>query len=200
MSHEQSPLPDDIDALKALVEAQQVRNKHLEQKNRRLITENIQYKAQVLTLQEQLNLALARRYAASSEKIAPNQLRLFDEAEMAVETAQAEDGDAESITIEAHTRKKRGRKALPDSLPRVDIVHTLDEAARRCPHDGQVLMEIGEVTSEQLDIGACKYFCVTAHTRVSGILSGNSIIKRLMAACQCRMGIVHFLAAASIAR
>ena len=111
---------------------------------------------QILSLQEQLNLALARRYAASSEKIAPNQLRLFDEAELEVETEQAEDEDAESITIEAHTRKKRGRKALPDTLPRVDIVHELDEAARRCPHDGQTLTEIGEVVSEQLDIVPAK--------------------------------------------
>lgn len=30
---------------------------------------------------QQLNLALARRYAASSEKLIPDQIRLFDEAE-----------------------------------------------------------------------------------------------------------------------
>ena len=37
--------------------------------------------AKVLSLQEQLNLALARRYAASSEKLSPDQIYLFDEAE-----------------------------------------------------------------------------------------------------------------------
>ena len=142
-------LPDDINALKALVAEQVALNTQLQAENR-------QYKAQVLTLQEQLNLALARRYAASSEKIAPNQLRLFDEAEVGVEAEQAEDETGESILVEAHTRKKRGRKALPDTLPRVDIVHELDEAARRCPHDGQTLIEIGDVTSEQLDIVPAK--------------------------------------------
>ena len=58
-------LPDDIEELKSLVANQQVRNEKLSSENQR-------YKAQVLTLQEQLNLALARRYAASSEKISPN--------------------------------------------------------------------------------------------------------------------------------
>ncbi len=140
MSNALPPLPDDIDALKALVAEQRVRNTQLE--------------AQVLTLQEQLNLALARRYAASSEKISPNQLRLFDEAEVATEPT--EDISSESITLEAHTRKKRGRKALPVTLPRVEFVYELDDDARICPHDGQTLVEIGEVTSEQLDIVPAK--------------------------------------------
>ena len=52
-------LPDDVDLLKSLVAEQLVRNEQLSVQNQR-------YKAQVLTLQEQLNLALARRYAASS--------------------------------------------------------------------------------------------------------------------------------------
>ncbi len=110
--------------------------------------------AQILSLQEQLNLALARRYAASSEKISVNQLRLFDEAE--VETDLAEDAPSESITIEAHTRKKCGRKALPTTLPRVEFVYELDDDARVCPHDGQTLVEIGDVTSEQLDVVPAK--------------------------------------------
>ena len=46
-------LPDDIDALKSLAADQVARNEQLQ--------------SRVLTLQEQLNLALARRYAASSE-------------------------------------------------------------------------------------------------------------------------------------
>jgi len=142
MSNALPPLPDDINVLKALVAEQRARN--------------IQLEAQVLTLQEQLNLALARRYAASSEKIAANQLRLFDEAEVEVETEQAEDEDTESVTIEAHTRKKRGRKALPTTLPRVEFIYELDLDARVCPHDGQTLIEIGEVTSEQLDIVPAK--------------------------------------------
>ena len=135
-------LPDDIDALKSLVADQVARNEQL-------TTENQRYKTQVLTLQEQLNLALAKRYAASSEKISPDQVCMFNEAEAAVESAP--DADDE-IIVPAHTRKKRGRKPLPDNLPRVDVVHEIPEFARHCDHDGQLLVEIGEVISEQLDI------------------------------------------------
>ena len=151
MSNELPLLPDDVNELKALVTEQHVRNTQLE--------------AQILTLQEQLNLALARRYAASSEKIAPDQLRLFDEAEIDIATEQAEDTPSDSVTIEAHTRKKRGRKALPITLPRVEFVYELDEAARICPRDGQALMEIGEVTSEQLDIVPAKIQMLLRHIR-----------------------------------
>jgi len=137
-------LPDDVDALKALLTEQYERNSQLEVK--------------VLTLQEQLNLAIARRYAASSEKISPDQFRLFDEAE--VDDEIENDGilsllneDDDATTVVEHTRKKKtGRKPLPDSLVRVDVVHTLSDDERICEHDGNVLNEMGEVISEQLDI------------------------------------------------
>jgi len=138
-------LPDDVDLLKSLVAEQLARNEQLSAQNQR-------YKAQVLTLQEQLNLALARRYAASSEKISPDQYRLFDEAEVDIEAEPEND----EVTIPAHTRKKRGRKKLPETLPRVDVIHELSGDELICPHDGARLTEIGEKTSEQLDIVPAK--------------------------------------------
>jgi len=129
-------LPDDVDALKALVAEQVARNAQLQ--------------SRVLTLQEQLNLALARRYAASSEKLSPDQIRLFDEAE--AETQTAAPAEDETITVPAHARRKRGRKKLPEALPRVEVIHELPDSERVCPHDGNPLTEIGAVTSEQLDI------------------------------------------------
>ena len=132
-------LPDDPETLKLLVAEQTLRNQQL-------TTENQQYKAKVLSLQEQLNLALARRYAASSEKLSPDQIRLFDEAEQ--DTVDETDTAQERITVPAHTRKRSGRKKLPESLPRVDIIHEIPEAARLCPHDGKLLNEINTVISE----------------------------------------------------
>ena len=141
MEKASNQLPDDVESLKSLVADQLVRNEQLTAQNQR-------YKAQVLSLQEQLNLALARRYAASSEKISPDQYRLFDEAETDNE-APLEDDD---VIIEKHSRKKGGRRKLPEPLPRVEVVHELNADECICPHDGAVLNEIGEVTSEQLDI------------------------------------------------
>ncbi|MCH7697141.1 MAG: IS66 family transposase, partial [Proteobacteria bacterium] len=151
-------LPDDLDALKSLLIKQRhsnaqlrIENRSVVNKNEQLTTENQQYKAKVLSLQEQLNLALARRYAASSEKLSPDQIRLFDEAEQ--DTVNETETDSEqNISVPAHTRKKSGRKKLPEALPRVDIIHDIPEAERLCPHDGKVLNEINSVVSEQLDI------------------------------------------------
>ena len=148
MKEAPNQLPDDIDLLKSLVADQLARNQQLEAEKQAVTRENEGLKARVLTLQEQLNLALARRYAASSEKISPDQYRLFDEAETDTE-AEPEDDE---VIVPAHTRKKRGRKKLPETLPRLDVVHELSGGDLVCPHDGATLAEIGEVTSEQLDI------------------------------------------------
>ena len=129
-------LPNDINALKSLVADQAVRNEQLQ--------------SQVTLLQEQLNLALAKRYAASSEKISPDQVCMFDEAE--ADVPAIEDADDNVILVPAHKRKKRGRKPLPDNLPRIDVIHELPESERHCDHDGLLLAEIDEVISEQLDI------------------------------------------------
>jgi len=150
-------LPDDIDALKSLVADQLARNEQLQAEQQTVTQKNEQLKAQVLSLQEQLNLAIARRYAASSEKISPDQIYLFDEAEAGCAGAGVDDTDASAsddatVTVAAHQRKKRGRKPLPKNLPRVDVIHELAESERHCDHDGRRLTEIGEVVSEQLDI------------------------------------------------
>lgn len=150
-------LPDDIDALKSLLADQATKLDRFAARNEQLTTENQRYKIQVLTLTEQLNLAIARRYAASSEKLSPDQIWLFDEAERDSEAVPGtdvatSDDAADEILVAAHQRKKRGRKLIPDHLPRVDVIHELAESLRHCDHDGRRLTEIGAVTSEQLDI------------------------------------------------
>jgi transposase len=100
---------------------------------------------------------MARRYAASSKKVSPDQIWLFDEAETEVATERETD---DRITVPEHTRKKTGRKPLPESLPRVEVVYTLDESDRVCPHDGAILNEIGEVISQQLDIIPAKILVI----------------------------------------
>lgn len=146
-------LPDDIDALKALLGEQLARNDQLVAEKQASDQENVRLGTKVLTLQEQLNLALARRYAASSEKLSPDQIYLFDEAEVDAPTdADNEIAQDDTVEVPAHTRKKRGRKPLPDNLSRVDVIHEIPDEERLCPHDGQVLAEINQVVSEQLDI------------------------------------------------
>lgn len=61
--------------------------------------------------------------------------------------------NTEITTVVEHSRvKKTGRKGLPDTLPRIDVVHELSESERVCDAGGKLLIEIGDVISEQLDI------------------------------------------------
>lgn len=155
MSNTPHQLPDDVDALKSLLAEQRLINEQLTADKRAVEHTNRQLQVRVLTLTEQLNLALARRYAASSEKLSPDQIALFDEAELDSDVesdADAGDSNADEVTVAGHKRRKRGRKPIPDHLPRIDVVHELAEDERRCDHDGKSLTEIGEVVSEQLDI------------------------------------------------
>lgn len=113
-------LPDDIEVLKALV---------------------LKYRDEALSLREQLNLLIAKRFGPSSEKVDQRQLGLFNEAK-----------DAEPRTIPTHTRNKPGRQPLPDYIEREEVLHNLPEAEKICSHDGTVLERIGEDISEQLDV------------------------------------------------
>lgn len=160
-------LPDDVNSLKQLVAQQASRNELL-------TAENQHYKIQVLSLQEKLNLEIARRYAASSEKLSPDQLRLFTEAE--TDKDLLEDDSDEAITVPAHKRKKSGRKSLPETLPRIDVIHDIPESERLCPHDGNVLQEMSEVISEQLDIIPAK-IQVIRHIRKQYACSCGQCIK-----------------------
>jgi transposase len=152
-------LPDELEALQVLaraqtqqLEAMTARTAQLAEAKQRVEQRNTYLESQVLSLQEQLNLALARRYAARSEKLTADQIPLFDEAEAEFTEAEPET----VLEVSGHQRKKPGRKPLPNSLPRIDVVHELPEAERFCPHDGAALAEIGETVSEQLDIVPAK--------------------------------------------
>ncbi|ABK45116.1 transposase IS66 [Magnetococcus marinus MC-1] len=131
-------LPDDPAELKALVQSLQEEMK---------------------LLREQLHILISKRFGRSSEKYDPNQLGLFDEAELIGATAA--DDVEESATdkggaASGHSRKKRGRKPFPDWLNRVEVIHELPESERRCGVDGSELVEIGREVSEQLDIVPAK--------------------------------------------
>jgi len=104
-------------------------------------------------LKEALILERNRRFSKATESLRSLQSELFDEPELESQEvdALAEDKD-DDIDVPAHKRKRRGRKKLPDDLPRIEIVHDLNEEDKVCPHDGHALQEIGEKSSEQLDI------------------------------------------------
>ena len=104
-------------------------------------------------LEEWNRLLRSQRFGSKSEKVPAEQRGLFNEAEL--EAARASEDDREStedrIEVPGHTRRKSGRKPLPDFLPIVEQVHDLADDEKVCSHDPtHQLAEIGRETSDQL--------------------------------------------------
>jgi transposase len=112
-----------------------------------------QYQIHIKLLEEKVRLLQDKIFGRRSEKFTDSkyqQLALFNEAE---DTSDKEPGDDEPVTIivPAHSRKKTGRKPLPDHLPRVTVEHDLSEEEKVCGC-GAKMERIGDEVSEKLDI------------------------------------------------
>lgn len=156
-----SVLPHDVDALKALLLAQQnaqaalVVTLHKEAQAIREEAHNY-----VIRMLEQAVLARQRMFGASSEQLS-TQSRLFDEAEALAQTStEAQDTAPQAPEVPAPAadtqapgvKPARGKRApLAAGLPRVDVIHDVAEADRTCAC-GTPMVEIGQDISEQLDI------------------------------------------------
>ncbi|MGB3313976.1 MAG: IS66 family transposase, partial [Albidovulum sp.] len=118
-----------------------------------LLQENHSLKQHIALLEEKLRLASQKRFGTSSEKSDDDQLGLFNEAEQASCDDASPEATAsdETTVVPEHTRKKPGRKPLPDHLPRTRVEHDIAEAAKLCAC-GCRKTKIGEEVSEQLDI------------------------------------------------
>jgi transposase len=91
------------------------------------------YQAEIEYLQEQIRLLRNEVFGRSSEKSIvqdPSQLLLF---ELPGDASSTDSAPVEvAIEVGAHKRKKRGRKPLPDHLPRVEIIHDLSDEDKIC--------------------------------------------------------------------
>jgi transposase len=144
MTFSLATLPDSADALKGIII--QLQTEFAAQ----LAQSRAVFDKEYGILLEQIRLLRAQLYGRKSEKVIPADgpvpLPLFDMPEPAgLEPAPPE------IKVGEYTRKKRGRKALPEHLPRVEVMHDISEDEKVCAC-GCMLSRIGEEVSEQLDI------------------------------------------------
>jgi transposase len=126
------PLPDDVPALQALVRQLLAEVVRLRTENARLAAENAELKGQ-------LDSALKHRFGRRSER----------QPKRREPKADGEPGQR---------RDDHGRKALPEHLPRREVVHDLSDAEKLCPCCGLPRVCIGEQTAEQLDLEPAKFF------------------------------------------
>ena len=139
-----APLPDDIEALRALVltvlaerDAAIAARDHAVEQNDRL-----------RHLLRQLQRA---RFGRSSEQLDPDQLQLaLEEIEQAVARGEAEAEKSAAPTAPRAKPRTQERKSLPAHLPRVEVVITPEDTA--CPCCKAPMHVIGEEKSERLDV------------------------------------------------
>lgn len=127
MNYDFDSLPDNSSALKKIIADL---SSSLDQKN------------------EEIRLLRQALFGPKSERQSPGkypQLPLFDMPENPPEEEE------EAVTVFEHTRRKKGRKKLPENLPRVDVIHDIPEEEKICAC-GCRLRRIGEEVSEKLDI------------------------------------------------
>ncbi len=123
-------------------------------------------------LLEEKYLTLQRHFFGKrSEKLTAEdkeQMLLFNEAEEGSDDEGDKD-ETDTLTeytrVKSFTRKKPGRRHLPEDLPRNEIVHDLSEKDKLCPCCGETRPCIGKETSEELDIVPAK-IQVNKHIRL----------------------------------
>jgi transposase len=135
-----SQAPDEIVKLKAMLMKLQQENQALAANNQALESKLDIISAEVVTLKDKLELALAqlnlnraKRFGVQSEKVAKG---TFNEAEQNVNTSPA--------------HHKKGRQPLPDNLPRDVKTYAIDEPI--CEGCGHALHACGVEESEQVKI------------------------------------------------
>ena len=109
------------------------------------------HQAQIDYLEEQLRLLRNELFGRKSEKPTRedrDQLLLFAPSDAPVPSDP--DTEEEQVSVSSHSRKKRGRKPLPEHLPRVDVIHDLNEEDKMCGC-GHLLSRIGQDECEKLD-------------------------------------------------
>ena len=131
-----STLPDNIEQLKKLAH---------------------HYEAENNILREKISLLQAKLFGRKTEKNLKvmedngQQTLLFNEAEeYNPPKEEIEDVIEEEIMVPAHSRKKPGRRPLPEDLPRVDVIHDISEEEKVCAC-GCMKDKMGEEISEQLE-------------------------------------------------
>lgn len=111
------------------------------------------YESRIEYLEQRIRVLEKVIFAPKSEKRRPDQdeggsqLHLFNEAEALAE----QETEKIPVTVPEHTRQRPKRKPLPANLPRIDVLHDIDESEKVCAC-GAELSRIGEDVCEKLDI------------------------------------------------
>lgn len=157
-------LPDDSHLLKTMLLEQIARADKYDKKQNKTqedlkkIEERLKNRElRIARLEELVRYFKMKQYGKSSERhVSPEQATLFNEAEQLAQDDAPCDASEQSFDVSEKNsapanRKKRGRRALPSTIPRKKIYHDLEPGDKHCAC-GCELNSIDVVTSEQLAV------------------------------------------------
>jgi len=136
------------------LEQLQQQYRQLKQKHETLLAKHEKLERVAERFRQEIVLLRDKRFGRSRDEVPTGQQDLdfvFDEAEVVDSSDSPVSEEEESITVPAHTRRKKGRKPLPADLPRVITRVDIDESEKQCAC-GDQLVEIGMETAEKLVI------------------------------------------------
>ena len=150
-------LPEDIAALRTLVLAAWDERDAERAAKARLLEERDQLAGQNDRLRQLIRQLQRMHFGRRSEKLDPDQLNLaLEDLEQAVAAGEADQEKANPALHKARAQQRRAsRGALPDHLPRVEVVLAPEET--RCPCCGGAMHVIGEDCSQRLDVIPAQY-------------------------------------------
>lgn len=157
MSERKDILPDNIDELKEMIFSLQENNVAIQNNYTELQNKYKSAQEEIENIHRKYKAALAKYFSPTKEKVSleqEGQLGLFNETEAFSEENKKEvtSDKEETITIKEYTRKKGGKKKLPDFLPVEEHIYELSESEKECKYCGKTHPVIGEERTEELDI------------------------------------------------
>jgi transposase len=159
MVTEGAKLPDNVSELQELIAVLYKKLEELEQREQQYETEN-------KLLRERISQLTFKIYGRKFEKFSlesdSKQGLLFPDVSQ--ESVIDEDSECDEIKVKSHKRKRGGRKPIPDTFPRVEVVHDLSDEEKRCGC-GCEMLEIGREESEQVEMTRPRFW-VTRHIRL----------------------------------
>ena len=150
-----SPLPDDVEALKALVTTMARKADEAEAKLANAMAHQSAIEALIAHLKLQIAKLKREQYGPSAER----SRRLLDQMELQLEELEAdaaeddliaEEAAAKTTTVTAFERKRPARKPFPDHLPRERGVVPAPCSCPAC--GGDRLSKLGEDVTETLEV------------------------------------------------
>lgn len=138
-------LPNDVDALRAIVLAQRVELQKAQGQVDRLTAQSSRYEHIIDQLRRM-------QFGKRSEKLDKDQLALaFEDLHQALAEIESHDERKDAQTKQDRTRQRReSRPSLPPHLPEVEIV--IDPMTTACPCCAGSMHLIGEDVSRRLDV------------------------------------------------